>query len=46
MIFTDGADVLEECKPILLEKMCAYNERELLTINPLNEENLPIGARF
>ncbi|TCD64202.1 hypothetical protein EIP91_004436 [Steccherinum ochraceum] len=45
MVFTDGADVLEECTPLLLEKMHTFDERGLLAIKVLNDENLPISAR-
>ena len=46
IVFIDGADTLEECRPLLLEKLHDFNERGLLEIRVLNEEILLVGARI
>ena len=44
--FTDGADALEDCRPVMLEKLRDLDQQGLLELKVLNEENLPIGAKI
>ncbi|THH23224.1 hypothetical protein EUX98_g7956 [Antrodiella citrinella] len=45
IICADGYDVLEECRPVLLEKLCILHGEGKLKIATLNEENL-FGAEL